>query len=57
MSELHSAFISVSDAGHVFGLSKRTIERKLTSGEISGTQTRIEYGKRLVSVAELMRVF
>lgn len=49
--------LSLSDAIHVFGISKRTIERKIASGDIGRDQIRLEGGKRLFMVAELIRVF
>lgn len=49
--------ISLSDAIQVFGISKRTIERKIASGEIGRDQIRIENGKRQFLMAELIRVF
>lgn len=49
--------ISLSEAVQVFGISKRTIERKIASGDIGRDQIRHEGGKRLFLMAELIRVF
>lgn len=50
-------FVTLSEAVQVFGISKRTIERKITSGEIGRDQIRHQGGKRLFTMAELIRVF
>lgn len=50
-------YITLSEATKVFGISKRTIERKIASGEIGRDQIRLEGGKRLFLMAELIRVF
>jgi DeoR/GlpR family transcriptional regulator of sugar metabolism len=50
-------FVTLSEAVQVFGISKRTIERKIASGEIGRDQIRHEGGKRLFMMAELIRVF
>lgn len=49
--------ISLSEAVQAFGISKRTIERKIASGDIGRDQIRLEGGKRLFLMAELIRVF
>ncbi|AVM73386.1 hypothetical protein MSR1_08830 [Magnetospirillum gryphiswaldense MSR-1] len=49
--------ISLSEAIQVFGISKRTIERKIASGDIGRDQIRLEGGKRHFLMAELIRVF
>lgn len=50
-------YISLSEAIQVFGISKRTIERKIASGDIGRDQIRLEGGKRHFLMAELIRVF
>ncbi|CAA7613303.1 conserved hypothetical protein [Magnetospirillum sp. LM-5] len=49
--------ITLSEAVQAFGISKRTIERKIASGDIGRDQIRLESGKRLFLMAELIRVF
>ena len=50
-------FVTLSDAIQVFGISKRTIERKIASGDIGRDQIRLEGGKRHLLMAQLIRVF
>ena len=57
MSQVQNPYISMRDAVDTFGISKRTIERAITSGEISRTQIYFEGGKRMFLMAELIRVF
>jgi hypothetical protein len=57
MSQPEAPYISMAEAVPVFGISKRTIERAIKSGEIGRDQIRYEGGKRLFLVAELVRVF
>lgn len=57
MSHTDPAYISLQDATHLFDISKRTIERKISSGEINREQIRTDDGKREIFFAELVRVF
>ena len=57
MSYPETSYISARDAANVFSISKRTIERKIASGELSGTQIRMDGAKRMIHFGELIRVF
>ena len=49
--------MSLDNASKHFGISKRTIERRLADGTIGKSQTEVRDGKRYIYVAELLRVF
>jgi len=49
--------LSLGDASKDFGISKRTIERRLADGTISKSQTEVRDGKRYIYLGELIRVF
>lgn len=53
----HPAFLTVREAVEGFGISKRTLERRLGDGTIHQSQIRREGAERQISLAELIRVF
>lgn len=57
MTQHFASSVSAHEATQIFGISKRTLERKIASGEISGTQIYFEGGKRFFHMGELIRVF
>lgn len=53
----HPPFLTVREAVEAFGISKRTLERRLGDGTIHQSQIRREGTERQISLAELIRVF
>ena len=51
------ALLNIKEAADMFGVSRRTIERKIKAGEISGTQTVSHGNETRVYVNELNRIF
>ena len=49
------SLLSISDAAHVAGVSRRTIQRSIQSGRLSTTTSAT--GDRVIDTAELLRVF
>ncbi|SEH31178.1 hypothetical protein SAMN04244559_01092 [Magnetospirillum fulvum] len=49
--------LSAHDVTQVFGISKRTLERKISSGALAESQIYLEGGKRFFYMSELIRVF
>lgn len=49
------SLLSISEAAHVAGVSRRTIQRSIQSGRLSAATTAT--GERAIDTAELLRVF
>jgi len=49
------SLLSITDAAHVAGVSRRTIQRSLQSGRLSAATAAT--GERVIDTAELLRVF
>ncbi len=53
----NQAFVFVPEAASLAGVSRRTIDRDIKGGKISGTQVKTEQGRKKIAVAELERVY
>lgn len=53
----HPGFLTVREAVEAFGISKRTLERRLGDGTIHQSQIRRDGPERQIPLAELIRVF
>jgi DNA-binding transcriptional MerR regulator len=53
----NQAFVFISEAAKLSGVSRRTIDRDIKAGKIHQTQIRTEKGRKKVSVAELEKVY
>jgi len=56
MSE-NSKSLSIKEAVELFGISKRTLERKIKSGDINSSSITLENGARFIELAALIKVF
>lgn len=53
----HTPFVHVNEAARLANVSRRTIDRDIQRGKISGTQVRQQGGRRKIAVVELERVY
>lgn len=53
----HAPFVLINEAAQLTHVSRRTIDRDIKRGKLSGTQIRQEGGRKKIAIAELERVY
>jgi hypothetical protein len=52
-----TAYVNISEAAALYGVSRRTIEKKIASGEVHASQVEKQGRNTNISFVELLRVF
>ena len=53
----HAPFVHIEEAAQLANVSRRTVDRDIKRGKLSGTQIRQEGGRKKIAIAELERVY